>query len=502
MEEKFQQLKERLGRVADLSFAAAVLNWDQETQMPPGGATARADQLATLQAVAHQFFTDEAVGRLLEDLRPWAESLPYDSDEASIVRINHRDYLKRVRIPTELVGELARASALGKKAWQEARAADDFEHFRPHLERLVALRIQWAECFSGYANRYDPLLDWFEPGMTTAYIRTVFDGLKPELVDLVAAIAPRQEMMDGSVLNRELSAGAQIAFSREVTEKLGYDYQRGRLDLSAHPFTIRFSSRDVRITTRLMADNPLKALMSSIHEAGHAMHGQAISPTLYRTGLDHGTMMAISESQSRFYENIVGRSLPFWRWLYPRFQQAFAPHFDDVTVEAFTRALNRVEPGAIRVEADEVTYGLHIMLRFELEQALINETLQVADLPREWNDRMEAYLGVRPASDAEGVMQDIHWSQGAIGYFPDYLLGSLLAVQLWERLRRDLPDVEEQIARGEFGAVLGWQREHVMQHGRKFTLPELTERVTGGPLRWEPYMAYLRQKVGAIYGLG
>ncbi len=501
MEEKLNRLRQHLARCIDLMYASAVLNWDQATHMPPGGAQSRADQVATLQKLAHQFYTDEAIGRLLDALEPYAESLPYDSDEASIIRVTRRDYNKRVRVSPELVGEIAKASALGKEAWEQARARNDFQRFRPFLERIVDLRRQWAACFDGGDNPYDALLDWFEPGMTYAEISRVFDGLKPKLVALTAAIAEQKDAVDDRVLHVHLPDDQQIAFSKEVTAALGYDYQRGRLDLSAHPFTTRFSMWDVRITTRLMADNPMKAIMSSIHEAGHAMHGQSISPTLYRTGVDVGTMQAISESQSRFYENVIGRSLPFWRGMYPRFQQAFAPHFDHVPVETFHRAINKVEPGLLRVEADEVTYGLHIMLRFELENALINGMVQVADVPREWNDRMEAYLGVRPPTDSDGVMQDIHWSQAMIGYFPDYLLGSMFSVQLWEALQRDLPDVEGQIERGEFEAVLGWQQEHVMKHGRKYTLPEMSERATGTPLDWEPYVRYLHERYGALYGV-
>jgi carboxypeptidase Taq len=368
------------------------------------------------------------------------------------------------------------------------------------LEKLVDLRRRWAGCFDAYDNPYDALLDWFEPGMTYQGTPRCSPGSNLGWW-LVSAIAQRKDAVDASVRMSTCLKTGRIAYSREVTEALGYDYQRGRLDLSAHPFTTRFSMWDVRITTRLMPDNPMKAIMSSIHEAGHAMHGQAIRPALYRTGLDVGPMQAISESQSRFFENVIGRSLPFWQAMYPTFQRSFAPHFDRVRVEAFYRAINHVEPGLIRVEADEVTYGLHIMLRFELENALMNGQTQVADLPREWNDRMEAYLGIRPSTDSDGVMQDIHWSQGMIGYFPDYLLGSMFSVQLWEAMKAALPDVEAQVARGDFGKVLAWQQEHVMQHGRKFTLPELAEQATHMPLSSEPYVRYLHERYGAIYGV-
>jgi carboxypeptidase Taq len=501
MHETLARLKSRLARVTDLSYAASVLSWDQETMMPAGGAAARADQIATLQSLAHRYFTDDEVGALLAELAPWAASLPQGSDEASIVRVRRRDYDRLVRVPTELVEALARAVSLAKQAWREARERRDFAHFRPHLEEILALRIRWAGCFAPFENPYDPLLDAFEPGMTYDGIRNVFDGLKPRLVDLVAKIAVNQAAVDDALLRRPVDEARQIALSRDVTARLGYDYGRGRLDLSAHPFSSRFSPGDVRITTRVAEADPITSLMSSIHEAGHAIHAQALSPSLYRTGLDVGNMQAVAESQSRFYENVIGRSLLFWRWLQPLLRRAYAPAFDHATAEQLYRAVNKVEPGLIRVDADEVTYGLHIMLRFELENELINGRLDAGELPQAWNDRMEAYLGVRPPHDGVGVLQDIHWSSGYIGYFPDYLLGSLFSVQLWERMRAELPTVEAEIESGGFGAPLAWLQERVMRHGRKFTLAELSERAVGSPLRWEPYMAYLEERYGALYGV-
>lgn len=500
MEEKYQQLKERLARVRDLKNAESVLNWDQETYMPPGGAQGRADSLATLAALAHQYFVDEEIGQLLEDLKPYEEQLDPASDEASLIRVTRREYLREVRVPASLVEERARTSSLAHHAWVEAREKDDFSIFAPLLEKQFELAIQYAECFEHGGNPYNPLLDAFEPGIDSEQIVTVSSGLKPELVELAAEISAHQDRVDDSPMRVHWDEKAQIEFSRQVTEAIGYDYQRGRMDLAAHPFSISFSQGDVRITTRVDSDFIGTCLMGSIHEAGHAMYEQNISPALYRTGLDTGASMAVHESQSRFYENIVGRSLPFWRYWYPKLQAAL-PTLKPLSLEKFYKALNKSQPSLIRTEADEVTYGLHIILRFELEKDLIEGRVKVADLPQEWNDRMERYLGVRPPNDALGVLQDIHWSWALIGYFPDYLLGSIFAVQLWERMKQDIPDVEAQIERGEFGAVLGWQCEHVHQHGSKFTLPELAQRITGGPLRWEPYMAYLRAKYGEVYGL-
>ncbi len=501
MQEKLDQLKQHLARAIDLRYAASLLTWDQETYMPGGGARSRADQLGTLWSLSHRYLVSEEVGELLEELSAHLDKLDPASDEAGIIRVNKRDYERESKIPTSLVEEIARTGSLTKQAWREARTKDDFSIFAPLLEKTVDLQRQWVNCFDPVGNPYDRLLDRFEPGMNSATAEDVFTGLKPGLIRLAQAISEKEGAVDASVLDKTLSDEKQIAFSRDITAILGYDYDRGRLDLSAHPFTIRFPMNDVRITTRLMPDNPVKALMSSIHEAGHAMHAQSIDPALYRTGLDIGNMMAIGESQSRFYENVIGRSRAFWKYLYPRFQAAFAPAFDDVGLDSFYAALNEVKPGLIRVEADEVTYGLHIVLRFELENALINGQIEVADLPGMWNERMKTYLGLVPPTDADGVMQDIHWSQGAFGYFPDYLLGSIFAVQLWDRMQADHPTISEQIEAGQFEQALAWLKEKVMQHGRKFTLPELAERTLGGPLRWEPYLAYLETKYGEIYGL-
>ncbi len=501
MEKKLQQLKQHLARVVDLERAADVLGWDQETNMPNGGAAARADQVSTLRGLAHQYFVSDEVGKLLEGLSKHQDELDYDSDEAGLIRVTLREYQRLVKVPGQLIEEIAHASSLGLESWREARAKADFSLFEPILSKLVDLRLQWAECFKPYDNIYDPLLDFYEPGITHQYIEGVFSELKPHLIELVQAIVKNGGLVDDSVLRRSVDQERQLAFGREVAVQIGYDFDRGRLDLSSHPFTIHFTRDDVRITTRVDEHDLSESLMGIIHESGHAMYEQNTSPTLYRTRLDQGASMAVHESQSRFYENNIGRSRPFWKHFFPKLQAATKPVFDDVDLEAFYRAINKSEPSLIRTEADEVTYGLHIMLRFELENAIVNGKVKVSDLPKEWNDRMEAYLGVVPPSDREGVLQDIHWSQGYIGYFPDYLLGSIFAVQLWEQMLKDQPNTVAEIEAGQFDNILSWQREHIHQHGFKFTLPELAERVTGGPLKWQPYMNYLKTKYGEIYQL-
>lgn len=507
MEDKLQQLKTRLNRVADLNSASSVLHWDMETYMPNGGGQARADQIGTLTALAHQYFVDEEVGKLLEELSGQADQLDYDSDDAALIRVAWREYERAVRVPLPLVEEISRTASLSQQTWQKARQDNNFALFRPWLEKTIALQKQLAACANLPGNLYDALLDYYEPGMDSAQIEAIFTPLRPKLVELVKGIAAHSETVDDSLLHQHFDPDKQMAFGREVVTQLGYSFDRGRLDFSAHPFTIHFSRDDARITTRVMADYMPSALMGTVHEAGHAMYEQGTSPTLYRLGLGtqgsmaEGASMSVHESQSRFYENVIGRSRPFWRYFYPRLQAIFPEQLGSVDLEAFYRALNKSEPSLIRVEADEVTYGLHIMLRFELENDLINDRVKVKDLPGIWNERMEQYLGVTPPNDSLGVLQDVHWSGGAFGYFPDYLLGSIFSAQLWEQMQKDNPTVVSEIEAGRFDAVLSWLREKIHQHGKKFTFAELAQRATGSTLRWEPYIDYLTGKYGEIYGL-
>jgi len=506
MQAALAQLKEHLARVHDLLAAAAVLEWDQETFMPDGGAQPRAHQIATLRSLGHRFFTSEEVGRLIEDLQPALADLDPDSDEAALIRLAKKEYDVQARVPSALIARMEETERMATQTWQKARQARDFSLFRPELEKVLDLKREYVSYLAeGAANPYDVLLDRYEPGITSAQIEAVFTPLRAELVELVRAIGAAPQV-DDSAARRHFPVDAQMAFSRVVAERIGFDFEHGRLDLSAHPFTIQFSAEDVRITTRVRENFLPYSLMSTIHEAGHALYEQGVSPALYRLGLypeplNTGASMSIHESQSRFYENVLGRSLAFWEHFFPQAQAAFPGVLDDVDVKDFYRALNRVEPSLIRTEADEVTYGLHIMLRFELEDALINGRMQVKDLPEEWNARMQQYLGIVPPDDSVGVMQDIHWSAGLVGYFPDYLLGSIFSVQLWDQLRQERPAVLDEVRRGEFADILAWLREKIHRHGRKYTLPELSERVTGGPLAWQPYVHYLKTKFGEVYGL-
>ena len=501
MNSKLDQLKTRMAEIQDLRKAGALLGWDQQTYMPPGGAAARAEQLATLQKTAHIWFVSDEMGRLLDDLQTEAASWDYDSDEASLVRMVARDYQKARKLPAELVAEIARVTTMAFEAWTRARQESDFPLFRPYLEKIVELNIQVAEAL-GYQERiYDPLLDQFEPEMKTAQVAAIFADLKAELLPLVRAISERLDRVDASVLHRRTEVDKQWQFGLEVIRAIGFDLERGRQDKSVHPFTTSMSTGDVRLTTRLDPDYFPTALFGTLHECGHGLYEQGFSPTLERTSLDDGASLGIHESQSRLWENLIGRSRPFIQYYFPRLQALFPEQLGDVDCETFYRAVNRVQPSLIRVEADEVTYNLHIMLRFELENDMLEGKLRIADLPEAWNTKMQEYLGLVPPNDRLGVLQDVHWSSGLFGYFPTYTLGNLLSVQFFDQAKQEIPDLLDQIAAGRFEILLNWLRNNIHRHGRKYTPGELVQRVTGQGLTARNYLAYIKAKFSEIYAL-
>ncbi|NPV76118.1 MAG: carboxypeptidase M32 [Anaerolineae bacterium] len=500
MEAKLKRLKEILAKVKDLQYAQAVLGWDQQTYMPAGGAADRAEQLATLAELSHSLFTSQEVGALLEDIAPLANDLESDHEDACLLRVTRRQFMKATRLSDEWVAEHARVTAVAQSVWEKARELNDFELFRPHLERIIELKRQYSSFFLPYDHVYDPLLDDFEPGLKTSEVQAIFDTLRREQVDLIQAIAARPQV-DSSFLHKKFPEQEQWDFGVEVITRLGYDWKRGRQDRSAHPFTSSLGFSDVRITTRFHKNYLPMALFGTIHECGHALYDQGLAASLARTPLADGASMAVHESQSRMWENLVGRSREFWVFFYPRLQEIFPAQLGNVDLDTFYCGINRVEPSLIRVEADEATYNLHIMLRLELEIALMEGSLEVRHLPEAWNDRMEAYLGLVPASDAQGVLQDIHWSFGGLGYFPTYALGNLIASQLWEQIQSDVPDLDEHIRRGEFAPLLGWLRENIHQHGAKYEPQILVQKATGSKIDPQPYLRYLRKKFSEIYAL-
>ena len=491
---RFDELLRRLGEISDLERASTLLSWDEETKMPPLGAPARAEQLATLARLEHELSTSSELGELLEELRELEDAADRDTFEASVVRVARRDFEKKRRVPSELRAEMKRAGSLGYRAWLEAREAADFDILRPQLERRIALMHEYVACHAPYDDEYDVLLDDNEPGMRAADVQSVFARLKAELVPLVAGI---RDPVDDSCVHGDFPEDRQRAFSLEVLYRWGMDDQAWRLDDTVHPFSANVSESDIRLTARFNRAD-LMGILSCLHEFGHGQYERQVDQRYSRTPLQQGASTSFHESQSRLWENVVGRRLSTWRFFYPHLQELLPGQFGDIALADFLRALNRVAPGPVRVDADEVTYPLHIVLRFELERELLAGDVSPADLPEAFDAKLREYLGVAPADVVSGVLQDVHWSDANFGYFPTYAIGSVIAVQLWERATSELGDLDDAFERGEFGTLSEWLREHVHRWGRAFEPPELLERVVGGPLDAEPYLAYLRAKVEAL----
>jgi carboxypeptidase Taq len=497
MHDALRELRGRLAEIHDLSAAGGLLGWDQQTMMPARGGPLRAEQLGTLGRIVHERFTDDEIGRLLDAL----DGVDPDTTDGAIVRVTRRDWEKARRVPADLAADIARAGALGHQAWVEARERSDFAAFLPFLERNVELKLRYIACFDGFEDPYDVLLDDYEEGMTSAEVDALFRELRDALVPLIAAVAKRADAVDASMLHGDFPIERQRALVRRIVERLGWDAEGWRLDEAAHPFATTIGPDDVRLTTRFDPSYIGMALYGTIHEFGHGLYESQVDPALARTSLEGGVSLGVHESQSRLWENVVGRGRPFAGWLHGELREAFPERVGALDAEAFYRAVNRVEPSLIRVEADEATYGLHIILRFEFEREMIAGTLALRDLPEVWNARMHEYLGVEVPDDAHGVLQDVHWSGGDIGYFSTYALGNLISAQLWERARADLPGLDASLAAGEVGALREWLGEHVHRFGRTYPPRELVARVVGGPIAVQPFVDYLTAKLTPIYGL-
>lgn len=499
----YAELAGLLREAAVLASAGATLSWDQETVMPPAAAALRADQLSALSALVHERRTSPRLAELLERCEGDA-ALASDPVAAANLREIRRQQDMATRLPTSLVRDMAETSSRALEAWKDARERDDFAAFAPWLERVLELNRAKAECYGVPAGGepYDALLDEFEPGMTSAEVQRVFGALRAGLAPLIADIAGSATRPDPGLAAVRVPAAAQEALNRTLLETIGFDFRAGRLDVSTHPFCESPGPGDTRMTTRYREDAFLDSLVSSLHEAGHGMYEQGLpKAAAFGQPIAEPASLGIHESQSRMWENMVGRSRPFWEWALPLARDAFGPALAGTDVDGVFGFLNAVEPGLTRVEADEATYNLHIMLRFDLERGMLHGELPVRDLPGAWNERMRQDLGVEVPDDRSGCLQDIHWSMGAIGYFPTYTLGNVYAAQFWETIRAQLPDLDAQIARGEFAGLLGWLRDNVHGHGSRFRAPELCERITGRPLSPEPLLAYLRAKLRPLYGL-
>lgn len=501
MKGQLDELRNHLATVQDLTAASYLLSWDQQTYMPEGAVELRSEQLATLSRLTHEQAVAPALGRLLDQL---GGQFDPDSEEGALVRVAQRDFDRDTKLPTALVGELSRVTALAEAAWGTAREKRSWKLFAPHLERILELKREAAAHYGYQDHPFDALLDVNEPGATKAQLEGLFAELKRELVPLVKAVAAQAQQEDpprDAPLRNAYDEARQLVFGREVVTRFGFDWSRGRQDRSRHPFCSATGPDDVRLTTRVDPDWLSPALFASLHEAGHGLYEQGIEGRFQRSPLAGGCSLGVHESQSRLWENLVGRSRGFWEYFFPRLRRLFRRTLDHVDLEDFYRAINAVAPSFIRVEADELTYNLHVLLRFEIELALLEGSLSVAEVPAAWNAKMEEYLGLTPADDAEGALQDVHWSAGLVAYFPTYTLGNVLSVQLFDAAVAAHPEIPGDIACGRFSRLLAWLREHVHRHGRRFEPQELVRRATGRPLETGPYLAYLKSKYGELYAL-
>jgi carboxypeptidase Taq len=497
----YAELVRRSKELGVLNSCAATLAWDQQTYMPANGAGLRGEQMAFLASLAHQKFTDPTVGDLLAAVEGSDLVADPEADAAANVRELRRGYDRATKIPPALVAELARVTTAAQQAWEAAKRANDFPSFRPHLEKVVALKRQEADAVGYQNHRYEALLEEYEPGTTVAELKELFAGLTRDLVPLVRRIADSPTKPDRSILEREYPVDRQKVFAEAAAAALGFDFAAGRLDTTAHPFCSGMGPGDCRITTRYNPRSFPEAFFGVLHETGHALYEQNLPAEHFGTPLGVACSFGVHESQSRLWENQVGRGRPFWDHFFPRLRQTFPAALAGVTVEAFHLAVNDVRPSLIRVEADEATYNLHVALRFELELALLSGDLSVADLPGAWNERFAALLGLPVPDDARGCLQDIHWSFGGIGYFPTYTLGNLYAAQLMAAAKRDLgaDGLADDFRRGEFARLKGWLVANVHRHGQRYRAGELCRRATGSALSPQPFLSYLAEKYAGLY---
>jgi len=500
-EEAYKELLEKWKEANLVASCGAVLHWDQETNMPKGGAQHRAEQMAYLFGMAHQKATDPKIADLIKEVEGSDMVADEFSDAGANLREIKHDYEKNTKLPQKFVEEMTRTTTISQGVWAEARKENDFKKFLPHLEKIIKLKRQEADYLGYEKEAYDALLDSYEPGMDAESIKAIFDGFRQELVDLVHAIAEAPKKPDVSILERLYSVDKQKLFSQEAAIAIGYDFTCGRLDIAAHPFTTGLGPGDTRITTRYNPHHFNHAFFGTLHEGGHGIYDQGLLDEHYGTPLGEAVSLGIHESQSRMWENHVGRGKPFWKHFFPRAQQTFPEALGDVKFDDFFFAVNDVRPSMIRVEADEVTYNLHIMLRFEIELAFLRGELEAKDLPEVWNKKFTEYFGITPKDDAEGCMQDVHWSSGLVGYFPTYSLGNLYAAQFYAKAEEEIKYLDDQFAAGNFSELKQWLNEKIHKHGQRYRAGKLVEVVTGNKLDHKHAMTYLKNKFGELYDL-
>jgi carboxypeptidase Taq len=499
-EKAYEELIEKYREITILGTCNALLGWDERTYLPRAGIEGRSNQVALLSGIGHQKFTSPRIGELLSIIEASKLIADSGSDEAVNVREIRRDYDKAVKLPQDLVEELARVTSLAQSVWADAREKSDFSLFLPKLKEVIDLKFRQAEAYGYEKEPYDALIDDYEPNTTSEDISVVFGKLRDELVPLVKAISESSKRPDMSIIENDFPVDLQGEFGMQVSTAVGFDYEGGRLDVSTHPFTTTVGPGDVRITTRYNPKHLGQALFGTLHEAGHGMYEQGMPKEHFGTPLAEFVSLGIHESQSRMWENSVGRNLPFWKYFYPKAQEIF-PSLKDVKLDDFFFAINEVEPSFIRVEADEVTYNLHILLRFEIERDLFAGKIKAEDLPAVWNEKFRDYFGIVPPNDAQGCLQDIHWSSGYFGYFATYALGNLYASQFFAKAKEDMPDLENSFASGDFSGLKEWLHKNIHSQGKRYRAGDLVEKVTSKPLSQEAMMTYLKSKFGMLYGM-
>ncbi len=495
---EMKELRDIFTEYMRLNYISALLGWDQQVNMMGyKNVAGRSEQIALITKLIHKRLVSEKTGKIIKK----AEKLNDLNDiDAAMLREAKRAYDQEIKLPEELVVEIQKTAALAQQTWQKARKNNDFKSFIPLLEKTVELQREKAQKLETHPDLYSTLIDLYEPGATYDWIANIFNPIKPKLINFVKKLNSASNKPDDSILNKEYDPDKQYELSYEILNKLNYDFEQGRQDRSTHPFTTSLGSLDVRITTRTTEPFPA-CITGTIHECGHALYEMGIMKDLHDTILCTGTSMGIHESQSRMWENVVGRSKEFWMYWYPTFQKYFPENLKDYPMEEFHRAINYVHPSFIRVEADEVTYGLHIILRFEIEKDLIDGNIQVKDLPEIWNSNFEELLGIIPPNDTEGVLQDVHWGSGYIGYFPTYFLGNLYCAQIYNKALEKMPNLSDDYKKGEFSNLLNYLRENIHQYGSIYRANDLIQRVSGEDLNSAYFMEYLEKKYYPIYGL-
>lgn len=498
-EELIEKFKEELVEMTHIEAAIAVLSWDQEVFMPKKGIELRAKTISNLTGLLHEKFVSKEFEKIILAVKKLADKGKLNDEETCIFREIWRDFEKAKKLPTEFVRELSHICSKGQNVWAESRRKSDFKIFLPYLEKIIQLKRKEAQLVGYKKNPYDALLDDYEPYMTTEEVAVIFEDLKKFLVPFIKKIKKSKVKVNPDTLKGHFSAKKQIDFNRLVAEKIGFDFEAGRMDVSTHPFTTTFNAEDVRITTRYKDNDLLYSLMSTVHESGHAIYEQGIPAEHFGNPLGESISFGIHESQSRVWENIVGRGKPFWQYFYPVMQKKFPVPFAKIKFDDFYRAINSVQPSLIRTEADEVTYNLHIIMRFEIEKELLDGSIEAKDLPKIWNAKVREYFGLKVPSDALGVLQDVHWSGGSIGYFPTYTLGNLYASQFYAVAKKDISDLEDKFSRGQFLQFKEWLRKNIHIHGKLYSASELVEKVTGEKLNSQYFIDYIKNKYSEIY---